>query len=1055
MFQNLLFFVCFSYALWGLVPSCDIQNYSVVRQPGDIIIGGIFPIHQGVLLERNNGEDFICTGIQAKISAKAEPETQTIQITILSLCKLTLANCKPPEPCLQVATSSQTLKRLRKRPFGKARFHNRKRRSFNCKNCGCGLGCGLGGVGVLKRFTVSGTRVLQKVQEGHRSSHLSHLHAQVSFYYEVKAAGWLNHHLRCRSVASPRPLVDCKHWRQAAALEIERMIEVIAFIYMIENINNSTLLPGITLGYEIHDSCSNALKAIQETMRLFPELAAYNNLSDCNHTEIIPTVKAVVGEIYSENSITISRILSLQFIPQISPASTAAVLSDKVKFPSFLRTIPTDIYQTKAIVKLIKSFEWNWVGIIASDDDYGRSAMDYLNIYLKEERMCSAFSAIVPSYVEHPDVPGEISNIINKLNNSSANVVVVFLKGPIVRKLFEECMKKNISRTWIASDLWSDSREVSIMENVNKVGTIIGLNFNAGQVKGFAEYLGSLLPQEDGTLNNFLEEYKEERFGCTEEYKEYLECKKSSSTDCVLSDSLKHKSPLACRVENISFVNDDYLLQNTEWSIIYSTALAVTAIAQAIKNILCKIGKCEMNLNFSPHQLLKELEQNNFTYNDKMFYFNHFGSVLTGYDISNWQIIDNSTIFQIVGNFNLSDEKVMIDKSLMIWNTEDNKVPFSNCSKLCSPGYSKKHSFITCCYDCIPCAEGYYSPAADTNECLKCPKTHWSSNGSSQCENRTTEYFHWNNPFAIVLMSFTTFGFLLVITIGILFIKYADTPAVKAAGGNYSYLLGVSLLVSLVSIVLFIGQPDDITCKVRQPLYGISFTICVSCIMVKSFRILLAFESYKSGKPMPALTYQPVVIISVLTGFQVCVCILWLSLKGPFARKFYTIPKLIVLQCDEGSYLPFAFMLAYIGFLAFACFILAYKGRKLPVKYNEARYITFSMLIYMFVWIAFIPIYMNTTGMYLSAVQVVAILASNYGVILCHLLPASYIIIFKRKSNNRARYLQSVHAFCRVQRSILSVSIKISDNVTGNTINRCTQAHQNQSTLVRKRCKSF
>ncbi|XP_075453822.1 G-protein coupled receptor family C group 6 member A-like isoform X2 [Ascaphus truei] len=339
MLLNVLVYVLASCFLWRLVPSCDIHEQAIARLPGDIMIGGIFPIHKGVfnLLERTNADDFICTG-----------------------------------------------------------------------------------------------------------------------------------------------------------LDLRHMIKALSMIYAIENINNSTLLPGITLGYEMYDSCSDPLKAIQATLRLIPESVTIKNVTECNQTEVIPAVKAVVGEQYSEMSISMSRILSIHFIPQISPASSAATLSDKVRFPSFLRTVPSDTHQTKAIAKLIRTLGWNWVGVITSDDDYGRSALHYLNIFLREEGICTAFSQIISTYVDHPSLPGEISNITNELVNCSANVVVVFVKAPIVIKLFKESIRRNISRTWIASDIWSNSNSVSRMENIEKVGTILGLNFKLGHVPGFAEFLKNL-----------------------------------------------------------------------------------------------------------------------------------------------------------------------------------------------------------------------------------------------------------------------------------------------------------------------------------------------------------------------------------------------------------------------------------------------------------------------------------------------------------------------------------------------------------------------------------
>uniref|UniRef100_A0A8C5QTG1 G-protein coupled receptors family 3 profile domain-containing protein n=1 Tax=Leptobrachium leishanense TaxID=445787 RepID=A0A8C5QTG1_9ANUR len=840
------------------------------------------------------------------------------------------------------------------------------------------------------------------------------------------------------------------------------MIDALSMIFAIEAINNSTLLPGITLGYEIYDSCSDALKATNAILRMIPRAVDSMNSTDCNSTEIVPSIKAVVGEEYSEISIAISRFLSIHLIPQISPASSAAILSDKVRFPSFLRTVPNDKHQTEAMLKLIKTFRWNWIGLISSDDDYGRSALDFLHSMFIKEGICTAFTQILPSYLKHPDLPGALEATIRTLNKTSANVVVIISKGPIVLKLFKDLIRLNISKTWIASDAWSTSKEVSKIANIEKLGTVFGFNFKSNLVPGLADYLQNLYLPEDEAINEFIKQYKEARFGCTEDYKKYLECKKASSgsnsetNNCSNSDSVQFKSPLACRVENIYSANDDYLLNNTEWGKAYSTYLAITAVSQGLKKLLCKDGICDKNQTLSPRELLKELKNGNFSSNGDIFYFDSFGDVLIGYDVINWYYSSLETEFQIVGSYDIPEERIKLNESLLTWNTDSNQVPFSNCSQSCIPGYYKKHSSISCCYECIPCTENYYSSTSDSTECLKCPLVQWSNSGSFQCENRTIQCLNWSDPFAITLIIFAGSAFLFLIIIGAIFVKFSDKPPVKAAGGNYSYPMILSLLFSLVSICFFIGKPSDIICQIRQPLYGISFTLCVSCILIKSLRIILAFHFANRLETFAKITYKPVGIIIILTSIQIIICVLWMMLRRPFYSESYTTPQFIVLQCNEGSYVPFGMMLGYIGCLALICFVLAYRGRKLPEKYNEARSITFSMLIYMFVWILFIPVYMNTSGMYLSAVQVVAILSSVYGVMFCHLLPACYITLFKRKNCDRELYLRSVCAFYKAKQRVLSIYQNNADPQTSSFQNSQVQPKRFSTTMaLKKRRKSF
>uniref|UniRef100_A0A8C5PI94 G-protein coupled receptors family 3 profile domain-containing protein n=1 Tax=Leptobrachium leishanense TaxID=445787 RepID=A0A8C5PI94_9ANUR len=735
-------------------------------------------------------------------------------------------------------------------------------------------------------------------------------------------------------------------------LTIDGMIHALAMIYTIDQLNNMNFLPGITFGYEIYDSCSDILKATQATLRLFPEIVQLKNSTDCNHTEIIPSVKALIGAQYADISAAISRLLSVHFIPQISPASSEEALSDKLNFPSFLRTVPSDTHLMQAIVKLIKTFEWNFVGIISSDDDHGLSVLHLLNKYFEQQQICAAFTKIVSSFDDDPSLHEELDDILNTIINSSTNVVFVFAKYSIVKKLFEKAIIRNISRTWVSGGTWINSRETSNIANIEKVGTVLGFSVHVGVIPGFSEYLQNLKPPVNGSTNLFLEEYKELRFGCDEKYKNYMACI-NSSRECRQYVPVVEKSTLACRLDNVSYTNDDYLVDLFQWQTAYTTVLAVSAIAQAFKNIVWKHGTLAKDLMVTPRQ-----------------------------------------------------------------------VPFSNCTKPCSPGHFRSLSSQSCCYECIPCPEGYYTSAPDMDDCSKCANTTWSKSGSAHCEDRKIEYLEWENPLAVAVMVLASLGFLLLLITGTLFIKYNQTPAVKAAGGRYSYVMIISLLLSLTSLCFFIGKPNDTICQIRQPLYGISFTICVCCILVKSLRIILAFKFAIRFVHLPKIVYKPIIIIIVLTGVQICICTLWLILKRPTCKEIYTIPKVLVLQCDEGSYVPFGVMLGYIACLALACFILAYKGRKLPEKYNEASTITFSMLIYMFVWIIFIPVFMNTGNTYHSAVQSVAILASVYGVIFCHLLPTSYIILFKRRSNNRQRYLQTIRSYCGVTRATFPLTQK-------------------------------
>lgn len=300
----------------------------------------------------------------------------------------------------------------------------------------------------------------------------------------------------------------------------------------------------------------------------------------------------------------------------------------------------------------------------------------------------------------------------------------------------------------------------------------------------------------------------------------------------------------------------------------------------------------------------------------------------------------------------------------------------------------------------------------DLQSCLECPNGTWSLRGWIKCRQRTEAYLRWNDPFAIALLVFTGIGFLLLFSILIMFVVGRQSVVFKVAGGKLCFVMIAGLAVSFGAVVLFVGRPNDHICRSRQTMYGLGFTLTVSCILVKAFRTFLAFHIDGDQRHRLNRFYKPPVIIICGTAIQGLICLFWLIFDAPRFEKHISEQSMdILLQCNEGSIWGFGFMLGYIALLAFICFILALKGRKVPQRFNETGYIIFSMVIYLFVWVCFTPIYI-TEMKERSAVEASAIVVTNFGIIFCHFSPKCYMILFKKKEDiSKQSYLSRVHIF--------------------------------------------
>ncbi|XP_075940812.1 olfactory receptor CB1 isoform X1 [Anarhichas minor] len=774
---------------------------------------------------------------------------------------------------------------------------------------------------------------------------------------------------------------------QCLDFDLESFLSSLAVIHEIETINAASFLPGVRLGYLMCDTCSSASKALQSVGHMLEVNGSLNVL--CDYTDYRPRVKIVLGALYSEVSIVVARLLTVYMVPLLSSTSSAPDLSDKLRYPVFMRTIPSDKHQTKAVATIMHHFGWNWVGVVYGDDEYGSAAFQSFLGDAEANSVCLAYQEALPSYLDHSHSLQHIKRVAEQIRSSDAQVVLLILKVELVEVLFQEMIRTNTSRTWIASDSWSKSRVLAHMEGINKVGDILGLTFVSEKSESFDNYLKNLTATPGG-YNRFIEEYKNLRFNCSSE------CFSSKPPSyCPTPDLLRIKSANACTFKDPQEENDDFLVKGLDTSETFLHKVAVRATANALKKLLkCNSSSCLGEINFPPWKLLKELKKVKFEFDNQNFYFDENGDFLSFYDLVMWEQDGHHRRFQKIGKYHVLDGKIKIDIENIIWfSTANTTIPQYRCSERCAPGSVKKILNVYCCYNCTPCLEGTFTDAWDLHTCKACPNGTWSLKGWDQCMPRSESYLRWKDTHPIIMIAATVFGILLLFVTFIVFLVYRDSPPMKRAEVRLSCIMMAGLSVSFASVICFMGKPSVHLCRARQVMYALGFTLCVSCVLVKAYRTFLAFL------PFGQLTcrrlnklYKPTVIVVVITALQGIICLLWLIFDSPDIDPTPPSPQSMIklIQCSEGpTYIGFGFMLVYIALLALVGFLLAVKVRKVPQEFSETGYIIFSMLMYLFVWVCFIPVYI-TNNQNASPVQASAILVSTYGIIFCHFLPKCY-----------------------------------------------------------------
>ncbi|XP_053356893.1 extracellular calcium-sensing receptor-like [Clarias gariepinus] len=395
-------------------------------------------------------------------------------------------------------------------------------------------------------------------------------------------------------------------------------------------------------------------------------------------------------------------------------------------------------------------------------------------------------------------------------------------------------------------------------------------------------------------------------------------------------------------------------------------------------------------------------------------YFDKNGDPAARYELLNWQQDKDGKIFFVkVGFYDGSLQtlpQLSFNNISIAWAHNKSQMPVSVCSPSCPLGTRKavQKGRPICCFDCIPCAEGEISNVTDSITCIKCPPELWSNDRKDACVLKLVEFLSFEEIMGIILASFSLLGASFTICIAVIFFKHKDTPIVRANNSELSFLLLFSLFLCFLCALTFIGRPSAWSCMLRHTAFGTTFVLCISCILGKTVVVLMAFRSTLPGSNFMKWfgPLQQRFSILAFTFVQVIICVLWLIISPPFPYKNMKYYKeKIILECNVGSAVGFWAVLGYIGLLAVLCFILAFLARKLPDNFNEAKFITFSILIFCAVWITFIPAYVSSPEKFTVAVEIFAILTSSFGLLLCIFLPKCYIIVLKPDKNSKKQMM--------------------------------------------------
>ncbi|XP_075715693.1 extracellular calcium-sensing receptor-like [Rhinoderma darwinii] len=836
-----------------------------------------------------------------------------------------------------------------------------------------------------------------------------------------------------------------------------------SFLFAVEEINRDpNILSNITLGFQMYETCNIPHYELQGALQFLTDsnMAMTNN--QCNSR---PLFNVVIGATLSSKSIILAHILGTFRYPQISTFSSISLLSNRNVFSSFFRTVSSDKVQSIGLARLILSFGWTWIGLVALDNDYGFQGIQPIREEIVKAGACVAFMEYIR--LGQPDF--NAPHIVKVIKESTAKVVVVFANDVEFIVICNEMVKQNVTgRIFIGNAGWSRSDLMYISNYFQTLSGSLGLASNDYVAQGLSKFLAKIHPSTSTT--SWTRMYWEKAFNCQFLIKNQTVSLENSAKVCTGSERLED---IKDNPNYISSLKSAYTMFNS-----------VHVLSKALDDLKsCKIGEgpfsngaCANIWNFKPWQLtyyIRRVRLNINVDNEKYFENGDHPSV---YAIVNWQLNADKIMTQVkIGEYNIAvprHQALTMNSSLILWNlgskqvgenTDNNneeydlghhrsllkfnnlrkgstqdlpvppqdlsylgtkcgesgnkcvnsalliydtKVPDSDCTDRCTMGFRKAalQGKPSSCYACVPCRQGEISNQTDSLNCLRCPWDQWPNPERSRCLPKPMEFLSYEDALGATLTATSIMSSIVPPLILRLFFYHNSTPLVKASNCSLSCLLLMSLSLCFFCSLGFIGYPDHDKCLLRQVSFGLVFTLCVACILAKTIMVVFAFMATRPGSSLRKWTTLRVsyTIIYFCFLLQLILCITWMSVRPPFPQlNTEDKPELIIVNCNEGSPIAFWAMLSYLFILATISFIVAFLARKLLDSFNEAQFITFSMLAFLCVWLSFIPASVSAQGKYTVAMEVFAILASSWALLICMFLPKCFILLFRPEMNSK------------------------------------------------------
>ena len=793
--------------------------------------------------------------------------------------------------------------------------------------------------------------------------------------------------------------------------------EVEAMLFAIDSINNDPdLLPNITLGYDIRDYCGTENVAIDEVIDWALTSNVATNYQECDQCVDVNSQGSIlvgaIGAIHSRVSAPVASFLRPFEIPQISYGATSPTLENRYRYTYFLRTVPPDTVQSKAIVSIMLNKGWNVVSAVHSNELYGESGIEEFRVLAAANGICLDLDEGMSEDFTESDYAA----LAQRLYNSSTRVVLAFSLQANVRALLKEYSKIQPPRqnVWIATDTWSQSSSIHDEFRDVLVGMIGVAPFISTPQEFTTEYYNEVTPANN-VRDPYFAEYCESFLSSQGET-----CTNHTSIASIDSYSPGTFSPFVIpAVYSLAHGLQDFLDDNCDSPIEWNRT------TQSCKG---------QNMALNTSVLFDYISAVDFTLPSTNFRvaFDSLGNPLVAeYRVVNLQRMPTGENALIEIGLWDSINTLFLDGSREIQfglaNDDSILLSFESQCQTCNSGEIQVSLQSSCCHLCVPCTDDTYASSNSSTECLQCGMHMWGNNpvnGSNTCVQLEEVYLSHNSGWGIVIIILSIIGLISVTTVSVTIgLFFWTNPVIKSFGREQLILILIGLTLCFVSPLMYIFRPSLTLCLFRWFGFWFSVTLISAALLIKLIRVTRIFlGGIKGGQQYCIKPWHQVVFTFVIVAGQMILVLISVTVTPPVANtELTTIPDdlfpILIITCANPHIAPLVLLILYNSVLVILINGFSIFTIQFPKNFKEARNIAFATFTIGVIWIAFIPVYFATSNEFQSGSIALAMMCMAFSILACLILPRLYTAFINRDST-----LSSTHQSTNLEKAMKRMS---------------------------------